>query len=546
MNAANSDGTNASDAIVAAATVQTSYRRPLPTWLVIVMLLAALATQGVRIGTVRSSKGDTPFHSANDRSRWCAVAALVEQHRFEIDDYLKIRGKSGRTWYTIDLVRHRGRDGKQHFYSSKPPLLSAMHALAYQIVHSVTGLVLVKQPFTTARIILCLVNLVPLAICYALWARYWQRHLTSPWAALVMMIFMLWGTFVSTFANTLNNHLPGALSAGLSLWAVLKIVEENRMQFRWFWLAAASAGMCAVCELPALAWCAAVIVLLVQINWSRALAAIAAGMVPLAIAFAIVNYLAHGDLKPPYAHRAVGAQVTTLPANEATAVEELTKDRAAIVAALREKGFEVTEQSVVKATRTSGVQELWDEGTQYRFALVLNSNTIAVHHWDDWYDYPESYWYPDRKQGVDKGEPSRLNYLFQTTFGHHGVFSLTPMWLLLPYGAWLVFAGASGSWFTRLFNYRVQVMLAIVATSLVCFAFYMARPLEDRNYGGVSCGFRWMFWFIPLWLWLVSHSLDRIRSVEMRGIVWILLAISLFSALWPWSNPWTQPWLMTW
>jgi hypothetical protein len=95
-----------------------------------------------------------------------------------------------------------------------------------------------------------------------------------------------------------------------------------------------------------------------------------------------------------------------------------------------------------------------------------------------------------------------------------------------------------------MFDYRVQLMLAIVATTLVCFAFYMLRPLEDRNYGGVSSGFRWMFWFTPLWLWLVAEALDRIESPWTRRLVLVGLAVSIFSATYPWSNPWTAPWIM--
>ena len=34
-------------------------------------------------------------------------------------------------------------------------------------------------------------------------------------------------------------------------------------------------------------------------------------------------------------------------------------------------------------------------------------------------------------------------------------------------------------------------MLSIV---LIVIGFYIARPEIDRNYGGVSCGFRWSFY----------------------------------------------------
>ncbi|HEX3599330.1 MAG TPA: hypothetical protein VHU84_04270, partial [Lacipirellulaceae bacterium] len=60
-----------------------------------------------------------PFLSANDRSRWLTIRSLVERGTYEID---AIRAEP--TWDSIDVVAHTGRDGEQHFYSSKPPLLA--------------------------------------------------------------------------------------------------------------------------------------------------------------------------------------------------------------------------------------------------------------------------------------------------------------------------------------------------------------------------------------------------------------------------------------
>ncbi len=82
-------------------------------------------------------------------------------------------------------------------------------------------------------------------------------------------------------------------------------------------------------------------------------------------------------------------------------------------------------------------------------------------------------------------------YLFHTTFGHHGLFSLTPMWLLIPFGVWAVWNSRSLPWMERLFDLRVQVMLAIVATSLVCFCvLYGSAPRGSQ--------LRWRQLWFPL------------------------------------------------
>ena len=37
-------------------------------------------------------------------------------------------------------------------------------------------------------------------------------------------------------------------------------------------------------------------------------------------------------------------------------------------------------------------------------------------------------------RGVDLGEPSRAIYFANMTIGHYGIFSITPIWILLPFG----------------------------------------------------------------------------------------------------------------
>ena len=59
-------------------------------------------------------------------------------------------------------------------------------------------------------------------------------------------------------------------------------------------------------------------------------------------------------------------------------------------------------------------------------------------------------------------------------------------------------------------------MLAISVASLVCFLFYLNRPLIDRNYGGVSVCFRWLLWFAPLWLLVVTPVMAWFETTPMR------------------------------
>jgi hypothetical protein len=165
---------------------------------------------------------------------------------------------------------------------------------------------------------------------------------------------------------------------------------------------------------------------------------------------------------------------------------------------------------------------------------------------DNWYSYTytvngrerQSYWLD--RQGIDRGEPRKATYAFHALVGHHGVFSLTPVWLLSIAGMaiWLVYGDRP----------RRELAALIAALSIICLVFYLGmRPQEDRNYGGMTSGFRWMFWCAPLWLVVMLPVADRLaRSKAGMALAALLLTFSVMSASYPTWNPWTHPWVYNW
>src|SRR5215470_9579614 len=90
------------------------------------MIVVATGMMLAQVARVRSpdAKSPTPFQSGNDRSRWATIRALGDDGTYAIEHVIfDARGNRVRGWYTIDLVRHRGPDGVEHYYSSKPTLL---------------------------------------------------------------------------------------------------------------------------------------------------------------------------------------------------------------------------------------------------------------------------------------------------------------------------------------------------------------------------------------------------------------------------------------
>lgn len=410
-----------------------------------------------------------PFLSANDRSRWMTIRALVEYGTYEID---RIVGQP--TWDTIDMVQHRGRDGQLHLYSSKPPLLATLLAGEYWLIHQLTGATLRDQPYVVGRFMLMTVNILPLVLMYVLLGRLVERFGTTDWGRVFVMASATLGTFLNTFAVVLNNHIVGAVSAAVALYAVVRIAYDGERRLRYFVLAGLAAAFTAANELPATSLLVAVGLLLLWYAPRQTIVGFvpAAGLV--AVAFFGTNWLAHESLRPPYFHRSA-----------------------------------------------TNPEDNW-----YHYTYTVHGREV------------KSYWL--NRQGIDRGEPTKTMYALHTLVGHHGIFSLTPVWLLSVAG--------TGMWLLATDRARRELAALVAALTLICLFFYIGlRPQEDRNYGGMTSGLRWVFWFAPLWLLVMIPAADRsARSTLGMSCAALLLTFSVLSASYPTWNPWTHPWIYQW
>jgi len=538
------------------------------------VIVLAILLQAFRILTVTSKDGETPFLSANDRSRWCTIAALIEDRSFIIDRFLEMRHSNGktRTWYSIDMVRKPEADGTEHYYSSKPPVLSVLYAAVCSPLSVAFQRRLSDAPFLVGRSLLLIVNLLPLAMLWFAFAGWIRQSVDDTWSRWVLLSMVLFGTFLSTFNNTLNNHFPAAFCMIASLWSLecllgnavrtplsvcssafkrlTRILPEtvelatspsslNYCVLGFF------AALTAVFELPALAWFCTVLGLVFLLNGFKPALLTSLGSLPVIIAFAVCNVIAYGDLQPPYAHREVlGPQVATMQADEPISSNSQPSivELEALVAHAKlpiEAPFELRAARRLQTWELSGTNpQFRDQRT--RLAIVPGKTSWSIHRWNDWYDYPKSYWLPENKRGVDLGEPSRLEYALHVLVGHHGIFSLTPFWLVSLIGSVVLLVQPTST-------PRWWLASGITLVSIVCIAFYLSRPLIDRNYGGICSGFRWSFWLAPGWIWLSASGLKTLRkTVWGRSFVVIAVVISIFSATYAWSNPWQHPWPYAW
>jgi hypothetical protein len=407
----------------------------------------------------------TPTFSSNDKSRWATIRALVDEHTFAIgrrdtnaDGTYRDHGiifEDG--WRSVDKIL----DPVEHvYYSSKPPLLPVLLAGEYWLIQRLTGWTLKDDTRKVVVTMLLTVNIVPLAVYLLLIARLLERFGRSDWGRLFTFAAACFGTFITTFSDTLNNH---TVAAYMTLAAVYPLLVSEHLSVRALLASGLFASLAAAFELPATAFLAALAAGLLVVVPRRMPAFVLAALLPLATQAAL-NYAAIGDWKPAY--------------------EKLD---------------------------------------------------------GPWYRYPGSHWErqgPDAR-GIDSAgfkEP-RSVYAFHLLVGHHGVFSLTPIWILAVGGmiASTVRSESGNRW--------RQVMLLTFAVSAVVTVFF-AWWVSTANYGGWTSGARWFFWLTPLWLLALLPAADWFAErCWGRALAYMLLAVSVFSAAFPAINPWRHPWL---
>ncbi|MCC6126348.1 MAG: hypothetical protein IT426_15420 [Pirellulales bacterium] len=406
-----------------------------------------------------------PFLSANDRSRWCTVRALVEpEMRVPGEPYAIEKVIQEPNWDTIDMVQHNG-----HLYSSKPPLLATLLAGIYWVIFHLTGMSLGTHPFVVGRIMLILVNVLPLAIGFCLLAKLAERFGATDWGRTFVVAAAAFGTFLTTFAVTLNNHVIAAVACIVFIYFAVPIWFDGERRMRSFFAGGLAGAFMAANELPALALFAGVGLALLWKAPRQTLAAYLPAALLVAVPFFATNQIAFGTLEIPYMHRTA-------------------KDN-------------------------------W-----YHYEYMRNGRTI------------KSYW--NNPAGVDRGEKSVAVYAANVLVGHHGIFSLTPIWLMSVFGTFY--------WLLKGPERKLRELALLVgAVSAVCIGYFIFQPLENRNYGGVASGFRWAFWMAPLWLLVMLPAADVfLRNKWLKALTLAMLIVSSLSAAYPTWNPWSNPWII--
>ena len=466
-----------------------------------------------------------PTFGSNDRSRWATIRSLVDEGTFVIgrrDKSLVLTSATnllaaadplqgitlGAAGYQTRVTNaaDKGADSgiifedgwtsvdkvinpqTLEFYSSKPPLFSTLVAGLYWLLQHLFGWTLKDNPFAVVRTILILVQLVPFVIYLALLARLLERCTTNAWSRCFVLAAACFATLVTPFLITLNNHTIATCCVVFAIYPVFRLLG-----------------------LP--------------------LRGPAGTVAPSPIAFVLSGLFAGFTVcneLPAAAFAAALGGVLLLRAPRQTLLYYAPAVLIPLAAGL--------------ATNYAALGEL---------------NPAYSKFGGPWYEYEGSNWRrpPEglTKYGIDwaRLHESRADYAFNVFIGHHGIFSLSPIWLLAAGGMALALFGrasrpdqASTAAPNNSSPERADLTVLAGLTVLVTVAVIGFYLYQSDNYGGWTSGLRWLMWLTPLWLltmlpvvdWLANRRWGRCLALAMLG--W-----SVFSVTYPAWNPWRHPWL---
>ncbi|QDV38630.1 hypothetical protein [Tautonia plasticadhaerens] len=154
---------------------------------------------------------------------------------------------------------------------------------------------------------------------------------------------------------------------------------------------------------------------------------------------------------------------------------------------------------------------------------------------DSPYRYPGSYWLsPLGMDWYDLNPEPWWQYLLNLLVGHHGIFSLTPVFLFS-------FAAMVRSVLGLDRRLRTLSGLTLVLSAAIV-AFY---TWQTHNYGGSTQGARWLFWLFPFWLILLPMGLEGGQDRPwLRRLTLAALAFAVFNTGYGLQQPWSHPWIV--
>jgi hypothetical protein len=234
----------------------------------------------------------------NERSRLATIEAIVEKRTLAVDGPLYFKPKA---------IITSGAGGERH-YSSQPPVMAALLAGPYWLMHKL-GLSFESNPALSTYLLTLLGVTLPVAGSAGLIYRMGRLfELKRPWR-MTLAIAAVFASGLVSYATVLNSHAPAAFfvlcSCGCFFHAGLS--GQVVRSYAWLGLAGLCAALAAAIDTAAVAYLVLLIAIILAMRWPaisrfNGLLWYIAGAIGPIVLHAWLTVPITGDIRPGFLH----------------------------------------------------------------------------------------------------------------------------------------------------------------------------------------------------------------------------------------------------
>ncbi len=257
-----------------------------------IRLFAATFFIALSSGLVFYNTEDNSVNLTNPGSRYATAEALVDQGVFYIDN-VRYKDKSGRM--RSDCVKIR-----DHFYSTKPPVLPFLLAGTYWVLKKTTGLDIRKNEKIVVRLCNSIIIGIPHVLLLIFFYKLSCYIIHRDVAVIAAMAFVSFANFGAGYSTDLNNHTLAATVLMIGFYYAYRLhYQINPQKIHWI-IAGICCGLLPTLELPALFISLALTLYLGRSNLGKTFVYfLPAALVPIIVHF-ILTYISTQSLLPIY------------------------------------------------------------------------------------------------------------------------------------------------------------------------------------------------------------------------------------------------------
>lgn len=471
-------------------------------------LLIVVATVFLLFNTFTTTRID------NDKSRMATVDSLVKRGTWIIEES-RFHKADTPVGTIIDKVQIDG-----HFYSSKPPVLPFLMAGHYWVLYQL-GLDFDREAhhrFLVWHLTFVWTGLpfILIGVLFKIAARWF---IEDPLVRLVGLFIILFGNELLGFAQTINNHVPGAFLFFAAMVGGLGLVQgklaPKPIHFMWTGL---SAGLLPTVEIPACFFCVLLWLYLLRAFPKETLIWFTLGAAPPLLLHFYLNFHLSGGIIPFYLrdeyYQWKGSYWDRKMAMDAAGEYE-TRQVNFFHSTVGRKGL----FSLYPVLLFTVVHILWClSRTRPRLDRVLAILYLAV---------------IPLFGGIAWSYNSDIRVGHTLSFVYYMIFALAPF---------VVSAYLYRHLKREVGDSAPQLQLESLGMAGLTLFWLIFYCLMRDNYGGSATGYRWFIFFVPSLQFFGILALAHFRKNGPWVLACLLIAVSYYSGWQAIDQPWSMNW----